>query len=48
MGILRHLRSVTCVEFIMSIGLMLEYVVPTKKSEVVPIATEEAFHKYWQ
>ena len=32
----------------MSIGLILEYVVPTKKSAVVPIATEEAFHKYWQ
>jgi len=32
----------------MSIGLMLEYVVPTKKSAVVPIATEETFHKYWQ
>lgn len=32
----------------MSIGLMLEYAVPTKKGDFVPIATEEAFHKYWQ
>ncbi|MCI0419200.1 MAG: hypothetical protein L0312_08275, partial [Acidobacteria bacterium] len=32
----------------MSIGLMLAYAVPTKKGDFVPIATEEAFHKYWQ
>jgi hypothetical protein len=32
----------------MSIGLLLEYAVPTQKSDIVPIATEEAFHKYWQ
>ena len=32
----------------MSIGLLLEYTVPTKKSGFVPIATEEAFHTYWQ
>ena len=32
----------------MSIGLLLEYAVPTKKSAMVPIATEESFHKYWQ
>jgi hypothetical protein len=32
----------------MSIGLMLEYTVPTKKRDFVPIATEEAFQKYWQ
>jgi hypothetical protein len=32
----------------MSIGLLLEYAVPTIKSDVVPIATEEAFRKYWQ
>lgn len=32
----------------MSIGLLLEYARPTKKSAIVPIATEEAFHKYGQ
>ena len=32
----------------MSIGLMLEYAVPTKKRDFVPIATEEVFQKYWQ
>jgi hypothetical protein len=32
----------------MSIGLLLEYTAPTKKSDFVPIATEEAFYKYWQ
>ena len=32
----------------MSIGLMLEYGVPTKKRDFVPITTEEAFQKYWQ
>lgn len=32
----------------MSIGLLLEHEVPTKKSDFVPIATEESFHKYWQ
>lgn len=32
----------------MSIGLLLEYAVQTKESEFIPIATEEAFQKYWQ
>lgn len=32
----------------MSIGLLLEYTVPAKESELIPIATEEAFQKYWQ
>jgi hypothetical protein len=32
----------------MSIGLMLEYAAPTKNRDFVPIATEAAFHKYWQ
>ena len=32
----------------MSIGLLLEYAVPTTKSDVIPIATEDAFRKYWQ
>ena len=32
----------------MSIGLLLEYAVPTKESAFIPIATEEAFQKYWQ
>jgi hypothetical protein len=32
----------------MSIGLMLEYAASTKSGDFVPIATEAAFHKYWQ
>ena len=32
----------------MSIGLMLEYAVPAKKGDFVPIATEEVFHEDWQ